>query len=650
MAEKKTKPSKKKAPPPVDDDFLIVGLGASAGGIHALKEFFSHVRSDSNMAYVVILHLSPEHDSKLAEVLQYVSPIPVTQVHAREKIHPNHVYVIPPNRNLEMTDGHVTPTAMIGLEERRSPVDLFFRTLAETNDARAVSVILSGTGSDGSIGIKIIKENGGVSIAQDPAEAEYKDMPKNAVATGMVDHVLPVTAIPSKIIAYRDHRATVRIPEPTKSITPTDEQALRDVFTQLRMRTGHDFSNYKRGTMLRRLERRIGLKELSGLPAYAEYMRDHSEEAVALMKDLLISVTHFFRDPKTIEAFERLVLPRVFERKSENQSVRVWVAGCATGEEAYTMAMLLCEAAAKSSTAYPLQVFATDLDANAIAVAREGYYTEAEVADVSTERLQRFFQKEADGYRVRRELREMVLFAVHNVIKDPPFSHLDLVSCRNLLIYLNRTAQARLLEVMHFALNPESYLFLGASESIEGSNDLYAVVDNDHHIYQTRPVPTRLKLPIPDLNFKPTLPTIVEKGRTVQEVRAMERLSYANMHQRLLEQFGPPSVVVNQEYDIVHLSERAGVYLQMQGGQPSQNLLQLVRPELRMELRTALYQAVQTRTHVEVPGLKVSTDLGIHVINIIVRPVLDAEDANRGFILVLFEQQDMAPAPPPVRR
>lgn len=624
------------------EDFLVVGLGASAGGIQALKEFFSRVPKDSGIAYVVILHMSPEHESKLAQILQSTTTIPVNQVQERIRVLPNHVYVIPPSQNLSMTDGHLQLTDMIGVEERRSPVDLFFRTLAETNDSRAVSVVLSGTGANGSMGLKRIKEYGGVAFAQDPAEAQYTDMPRNAIATGLVDYVLPVAEIPAKIFSYNEHRGSIQnLDAPT--FEATDEQALRDIFTQLRVRTGHDFSNYKRATMLRRIERRLGIKELSGLQEYAHFLRENRHEPQALMKDLLISVTNFFRDPESIESLEQKIIPAIFANKNEDDNVRVWVAGCATGEEAYTVAMLLNEQHLAAARAPKVQLFATDLDAEAIAVAREGYYTEAEVADVSPERLRRFFIKEHDGYRVRRELRETILFAVHNVIKDPPFSHLDLISCRNLLIYLNRTAQTRVLEVMHFALNTAGYLFLGASESIEGSIDLFSTVEKEHHIFQSRPVPTRVVFPVPEVSLKPTVLASLEKERTPQEVRAMERLSYVDLHQRLLEQFAAPSVVVNEDYDIVHLSDSAGRYLQIAGGQPSNNLLKLVRPELRLDLRTALYQAIQNRVQVQTPALAVRVDDGSTVkVQISIRPVMRDTDPSRGFILVVFEEGDGA--------
>jgi two-component system CheB/CheR fusion protein len=628
------------------EDFLVVGLGASAGGIKALKEFFANVPAGSDMAYVVILHLSPEHESYLAEVLQFDTRMPVTQVQDAVKIEPNHVYVIPPNKSLSMSDGHLALAEVRRVEERRAPVDIFFRTLADSKHSRAVSVVLSGTGSDGSMGMKRVKEMGGVCIAQEPSEAEYSDMPRNSIATGLIDYVLRVAEMPRKLIAYKERLGQTRIAVELEKRPETEEQTLRDVLTQLRVHTGHDFSNYKRPTLLRRIERRINVNELDGLRDYASFMREHREEAHALLKDLLISVTNFFRDCEAFEALERAVINKLFEGKAAHDQVRVWVAGCATGEEAYTLAMLLSEFAETLPHGPAVQVFATDIDEQAISTAREGFYTETDVADISPGRLRRFFAKEAEGYRVRRELRERVLFAHHNLIKDPPFSHLDLVTCRNLLIYLNRGAQERVMQVFHFALNPGGFLFLGTSESTDGSGDLFMTFDKDAHVFKSRPTPARLP-PVYDMayagglrragaaDFAPA-ESIERRGR-VQELRALDRLSYADLHQRLVEQYGPPSVVVNEEYDIVHLSERAGRYMQVSGGEASHNLLNLVRPEIRIELRTALYQATQNRTNVETRSLRVHLDGRTHLVNLLVRPVFGEDDPAHGFILVLFE-------------
>jgi len=630
------------------DEFLIVGIGASAGGIQALKEFFSRVPARSDMAYVVILHLSPDHESRLAEVLQTTAAIPVTQVVDRVRVQPNNVYVISPNQSLSMKDGYLGLSEMTKIEERRAPVDIFFRTLAESHHSRAVCVILSGSGANGSMGMKRVKEYGGVCIAQEPNEAEYSDMPRNSIATGLVDYILPVAQIPERIIAYKNHLGFVSIPaEPTDRLE-TDDQALRDIFAQLRVRTGHDFVNYKRTTVLRRIERRISVHELPDLPSYARFLREQPDEAQALLKDLLISVTNFFRDPEPFRALENTIIPKLFEGKGPQDHVRVWVAGCATGEEAYSIAMLLAETVGDAIDSPNVQVFATDIDEWAISKAREGFYTLNDAADVSPERLRAFFVKEAGGYRVRRELREKVLFASHNLIKDPPFSHIDLITCRNLLIYLNRTAQQRILEVLHFSLNPGGYLFLGTSESIEGSSDLFTAVDKEHHIFQSRPVEARLNLPLPAVTLSSQATTFRPTDERVQAALAHERLSYLDLHQRLLEQYGPPSILVNENYDILHISERAGRYLHVPGGEPSNNLLKAIRPELRLELRTALYQSIHNQTNTEAPNLAITTEGREERINLIVRPVLREEDPTRGFVLVLFEPAaegiDLAPS------
>ncbi|MDQ2746278.1 MAG: PAS domain S-box protein [Acidobacteriota bacterium] len=637
--------------PVAPEDFLIVGIGASAGGIKALKSFFGQVPADSGMAYVVILHLSPDHDSQLAAILQTTAAIPVAQVTEQTHLEPNHVYVVPPDKSLRMLDGSIVVSDITRVEERRAPVDIFFRTLAESHDSRAVAVILSGTGANGSMGVKRIKEKGGVIFVQDPKEAEYEDMPRHSLATGLVDDTLRVAEIPAKIIAYRDNLGKIQILPETETRTDADERALRDIFTHLRVKTGHDFSNYKRATVLRRIERRINVRELKDLLEYADFMCEQPEETDALLRDLLISVTNFFRDRYAFDALETQILPKILEGKTAADTVRVWVAGCATGEEAYSLAMLLAEKTSEVSDAPHVQIFATDIDEKAIAFARDGLYTLNDAADVSPERLRRFFIKEGEGYRVRREIRELVLFAAHNLIKDAPFSHLDLTTCRNLLIYLNRTAQSRVMEIVHFALNPNGYFFLGSSESIEGAGDLFTAIDKENHIFQSRPVTSRLRLPLPLPSLSTALQRSAQSTAPImpreQENRVLERLSYADLHQQLLEQYAPPSIVVNEEYDILHLSERAGRYLKIAGGEPTFNLLKVVRQDLRLELRTALYQAVQRRTNVEALNLPVVIDERTEIVNIHVRPSLRTEDAAHGFVLVIFERTEQESAAEP---
>ena len=617
--------------------FFVVGIGASAGGIEALQRFFERVPADSGMAYIVILHLSPDHDSQLAEILQLVTQIPVSQVHEAVKVAPNHIYVVSPNQHLTLVDDVIQTSPNMLIEDRRAPVDIFFRTLSESHKSKALCVILSGTGANGSMGLKHVKERGGAVFVQNPHEAQFGEMPRNAIATNMVDSVMAVAEIPMALLTYKNNLGTIEIPDKAERRSEQQQRALREIFTQLRVRTGHDFSNYKRPTLLRRIERRIHIRNLPNLPAYATFIREDLDESQALLKDLLISVTNFFRDKQAFEALEQQVLPKITANKTAEDQVRIWVAGCATGEEAYSIAMLCAEQTHGIIDAPKIEIFATDIDEAALAHAREGFYTLNDAADVSPERLHRFFTREERGYRIRREIREMVLFAVHNVINDPPFSHLDLAMCRNMLIYFNQTAQEQVIETFHFALNPGSYLFLGISELADRASDLYSVVSREHHIYKSRYAGTRT-IPIPKLisasryELSPTLRLSQDKERRVNE-----RITYSELHQQLLEHYGPPSLVVNEEYDIVHVSQKAGRYLHIAGGELSKNLLKLIRDDLRLEIRSALYQAVQQQSNVEAHGLKVRIDEQVETINLHVQPVLRQDDIAHGFILVIFE-------------
>jgi PAS domain S-box-containing protein len=569
-----------------------------------------------------------------------VTQIPVLQVVENTKIEPDHIYVVPPNKHLVIQDGFIAPSVNVNMEERRAPVDIFFRNLAETHGSRAVCVVLSGTGANGSMGLKRIKELGGAAFVQNPREAEFNEMPRNSIATDLVDEVLPVAEIPSKIIAYRNSLGTVEIVADAQTRPEAQQQALREIFTLLRVRTGHDFSNYKRATLLRRIERRINIRNLPDLPSYTAFLQQNQDEPNALLKDLLISVTNFYRDSKSFNALEQEVLPAIMKAKNSDSQVRIWIAGCATGEEAYSIAMLCAEKTAGIIDAPKVQIFATDIDESAISIAREGYYTINDAADVSPDRLRRFFNKEGDSYRVKREIREMILFANHNFLKDPPFSRLDLISCRNVMIYLNNTAQERVLETFHFALIPGGYLFLGSSESVDGASDLYATVSREHHIFQARTVASR-SYPVPESvpAFKFVKSDQLQKPDD-KESLSYNRISLGELHQKLLEQYAPPSVVVNEEYEILHMSDKVGKYFEFQGGEPTQNLLKLIRPELRLELRSALYQAVQHKTAVEARNVKLKSNGHLQLLDLHVRPVLHETDMAKGFILIIFKENE----------
>ena len=635
MAEQESTDPTPPAPPDV-----VVGLGGSAGGVTALRDFFANVRADSGQAFVVVLHLSPDHESRLAEVLQSVAAIPVSQVTNTVRIERNHAYVVSPNQSLSITDGLLVPAAMVQTE-RRAPVDMFFRALADAHASRAVSVILSGTGSDGASGSKRIKEQGGLVVAQEPASAQFQDMPAAAIATGLVDLVLLPADMPSHLLDYarRHDRSVLQIQ--TGPGEP-DFAAVREILTMVRARTGHDFTSYKPGTVLRRIARRMNVKQIPTLQDYARLARDDAAEAGALMKDLLISVTNFFRDPEAFAELERLVIPHLFAADRMHDQVRVWSAGCATGEEAYSLAMLLIEAAAAAPEPPAVQVFATDIDEAAIAVAREGFYPNADVADVSEARLQRFFHRAAGGYRIQRELREVVLFANHNLIRDPPFSHLDLIACRNVLIYLNRTVQERAFATFHFALRPGGFLFLGQSESPQGT-DLFLPLDKSAHIFESRTVSSRRPLPVSEPTIVPPrgAPRLAEFGLS-------HRLIPADLHLRLLEQYAPPSAVVTDEHNVVHLTEGAARYLVVPPGEPSRDITRLARPELRSDLRAALHQAARERTSVDVRRVRVVIGDAEVSVRLRIRPALQEGHPPTGFFLILFEEEREPVAERPV--
>ena len=650
----------------------VVGLGGSAGGLTALQAFFGAMALDCGMAFVVIMHLSPEHDSMLAELLQRATPMPVRQVRDRVRVEADHVYVIPPGKHLAMQDSYLHLTAA----DRPRPgkhvaVDLFFRTLADTNAAHCAAIVLSGADGDGAIGLKRIKERGGLTVAQEPGEAEQDSMPRAAIATGMVDWVLPAAEMAAKLCSYWRSEKRLRLPaeegpQPaSEEAVPhagrpaaTDEVAVHDILGFLRARTGRDFTYYKRATILRRLARRMQVNGIEDVPHYLGFLRTHPGEAGALLQDLLISVTNFFRDRESFAALEKMI-PALFHGKGPNEAVRVWCAACATGEEAYSVAMMLHEHAGTPARPPAIQVFATDLDEHAIAQAREGTYPETISADVSEERLRRFFAKGHGAYRVKREVRGVVLFALHDLLKDSPFSRLDLVTCRNLLIYLNHDAQERALELFHFALNAEGVLFLGSSEAVEEGGALFAVADKKHRIYKRR---ATARLRLPEMFTGPSAQTRTMLRRrhegfvlprasspaTAQAGTAPppsghpapgERTGLAEVHARAVEAFGPPSVIVDGEHEIVHLSGEAGRFVRFRHGEPTTNLLRLVHPMLRIELRAALFRARQSGVVTETLGVPVEIDGACRAVDLRVAPTLP--DAP-GLALVIFAERQPA--------
>lgn len=629
-------------------DFPVVGIGASAGGLKALMSLFEQMPSDSGMAFVVIMHLSPTHESNADSILQNKTRMPVIQVTQPVPIERNRIYVIPPALDLSMNDGYLRLTKPTRERGVQVAIDLFFRALADVHHTHAIGIVLSGAGSDGSVGLSRIKEQGGVTMAQSPDDAEYDSMPRSAIETGMVDIVLPVLEMPQRLLELSRNMQTMEPPiespaasEQASSRTPSqvNESALHNILGLLRSRTGHDFRHYKQATVLRRIERRLQVNAVHDMAGYAQLLNDRPEETPALLADMLIGVTNFFRDQEAFDALERDIIPRLFEEKAllgESDALRIWSAACSTGEEAYSLGMLFTEYVERNGLRADVQVFATDIDDQALEIARASLYPEAIVTDVPANRLQQYFTKEQNRYRMRKELRERILFARHNILRDPPFSRLDLISCRNLLIYLDRDIQSEVLRMFHFALNPGGYLFLGNSETADICSHLFAPVDKKNRIYRARDIGNQRRAPMPSLqNFSTASPTRVSGVAMARR----SKLSFAYAHQRALEQYAPPSVIVNHESEIVHMSDRAGRFLRYVSGEPSLNLATLVQPELRLALRSALYQAIQTGKSIETRRISLEREGRRFYIDMTVCPFRD-DDAGADYLLVLFDETE----------
>jgi two-component system, chemotaxis family, CheB/CheR fusion protein len=560
--------------------FPTVGIGTSAGGVHALQMFFESLPDDVNAAFVVVLHLDPWRQSELSSILAARTRMPVTQVTGLTPMEPRHVYVIPPNRQLRATDHHLAITEFDEPRWQRTPIDLFFRSLAaEGGDNFAI--VFSGAGSDGSVGIKAVKEAGGIILVQDPDEAEYGSMPRSAVATGLADFVLPIREIAARLPELIRNRQSL----PLDVLNETDGEAMQRILSHLRVRSGHDFSNYKRSTVRRRIGRRMQVQRAATMSDYLGGLRESPQEAQALFADLLISVTTFFRDTNAFEKLTALVIPRLFDEKGAADTIRVWVAGCATGEEAYSIAILLLEEASRHEIRCGLQVFASDLDDNALAVAREGRYPVAIEADMTEERLRRFFTREGDHYRVTRELRDMVLIARHSFLKDPPFSRVDLISCRNVLIYLDREVQSQVCTTFHFALQRSGYLFLGSSENADSPIGAFRNIDREARIYQRASIPSEVRI-----TARTGVGTFGLEPMASRTKTAFRAPLEAGVHREALERLAPPSIIVDESYRAVHLSEQAGRYLQPSGGTLTNDITELAREELRFDMRAALHR------------------------------------------------------------
>ncbi len=637
MASKKQKPgSGGSSPHSADEGLAIVGIGASAGGLVALKTFFDNVPAHSGLSFVVVVHLSPDHDSLLPQLLQPHASMRVTQVVDTVPLEPDHVYIIPPAAYLAAIDTHLRVSVPEG-KHARAPIDHFFRTLAQTHDGNAVGVVLTGTGSDGTLGIKAIKEAGGMVVVQDPADAEFDGMPRSAIATGLVDLVLPVAEMPAQIVRIMQVRPVLKVPEDSETLEDRERKNLDKVFALVRARSHRDFSRYKSSTSVRRIRRRMQLQQVHTLPEYLQVLRTQPEEVAALADEFLINVTNFFRDPPVYAALEDTILPRLLQERSSSEPLRVWSAGCATGEEAYSLAMLILEAYGRHDHPPDLQVFASDLHEPSLKIAREGFYTGNIEADVSPRRLHEFFIRTDTGYCVRKEVRERIVFAQHNVLSDPPFSRMDLIVCRNLLIYLDRPVQREIIALFHYALNPGGFLVLGHSEALDEPN-LFAFEDKTQCIYRKRNNPGR----------EARLPVFMSTGRPFS--RGAEAVipplrptgSFGVLHHQMVERYALPSVLIDPAFKVVHISERAGRYLRIPAGEPTGSVFTMVREEMRVELFAAVQEAGRRRMPVRTKPVRAQIDgVNRHI-------VLDARPSEghgdtQGFMLIMFDEREDSP-------
>ena len=622
--------------------FPVVGIGASAGGLEALEQFFRYTPPNSGMAFVLVQHLDPHHASLLSEILQRTTTMPVVEALDQIPVEPNCVYVIPPNRDMAIFHGKLQLSVPDEPRGSRMPIDAFLRSLAEDQQENAIGIILSGTGTDGTLGLRAILGAGGVTLAQEPATAKYDGMPFNAIQAGYATHVLRVDKMPETLLAGA-RTIAVRTETP---IAPQAASGMNRILMELRTITGHDFSLYKKSTIGRRVERRMAQHDIEDTSVYARYLKENPDEAHALMKELLINVTNFFRDAEAFAALEKDILPPLCRDKPDNYPFRVWVVGCATGEETYSIAILLRELMDRLPQAFNVQIYSTDLDDDAIAVARAGFYPPNIAQDVTPERLRRFFIKEKSGYRVKKEIREMVVFAIQNVIKDPPITKLDLLSCRNLMIYLEPELQNRLVSAFHYALKPGGVLLLSPSESIGNHTDLFSSLNRKWKFYRATHSSTTSRAVMASV-----LPWSAETADKAHEAAVIKpkETNFAELTRNVMVQyFAPASVFTDFNGNILYVHGETGKYLSPAPGQASLNVVEMAHEGLEPELLAAIHAAASDGIPTLNREIPVKTNGGFTTVSLSVRPLPGLCDGQH---LLLVSFQDIAgPAVKPGRK
>ena len=648
MATKKNKSSvvKKKSPPKVDqkkkpekNDFIVVGIGASAGGLETLETFFQNMPPEPGMAFVIIQHLSPKHKSIMASLLAKHSRMAVREIEDATPFESNCVYLNPPNKNVAVFNGVLHLMEFIKTGVVNMPIDFFFRSLSEDWGEKAVAIILSGTASDGTLGIKAIKGGGGMVMVQDPDTAKYDGMPRSAIETGLVDFILTVEKMPERLIGYAKH-PVLKTPGKVIVSEPSDRHEIQKVFALIRCATGNDFSHYKQSTILRRIERRMAVHQIEGLPDYTLFLQKNPMEIETLFKNLVIGVTSFFRDPEAWRVVEQQVQAKLMAARHPDDALRCWVVGCSTGEEAYSLAMLISEIMEKLKKHITVHIFATDIDDAAIDDARKGVYPESIAADVSPERLSRFFIKEENAFRVKKQIRDMAIFSLQSVIKDPPFSRLDLVSCRNLMIYLDVSLQKKMVPLFHYTLNPDGILMLGTAETIGEFSNLFHLVDTKWKVFKRKEV-----LPGAMIDYSRTGPYERSAGVEQNEMPNMPgSLDIQAMTEKaILDGYAPSGVLINEKYEILHFVGRTEKYLVPPTGKPIFNILTMARQDLKYKLTTALHRAFREKKPTTHKGVRIKLNGAFTVVDITVDPLTDKGVPREGLMLIVFEDKTAEP-------
>lgn len=616
--------------PDEESAFPIVGIGASAGGLEALGKIFSSMPTDSGMAFVIVMHFDPTAKSVMADILKRYTKMEVFQVEDEMKVEPNHVYIIPPNKDMAVLHRTLHLYEAIVSKGIRHPIDFFFRSLADDQNENAICIILSGTGTEGTLGLKAIKGEGGMVMVQSMESAAYDGMPRSAIATGLADYILPPEKMPEQLVSYVKQFYARKITKPERIVTEQTVNYLQKIIILIRTQTGIDFSAYKHSTLIRRIERRMSLHQIENISDYVRYLQENQPEIQILHKEFLIGVTSFFRDSAAFEVLKEKVLPEILKNKSPDQPVRVWVPGCSTGEEAYSIAIVLREYMDEVKSNFQVQIFATDVDRDAVETGRLGVYPGNITVDVSPERLNRFFIKNPDNYSLKKEIREMVIFAPQNVTGDPPFLRLDLISCRNLMIYLVPESQRKLLLLFHYSLNPGGYLFLGSSETIGDFTELYSVVDKKWKIYKR--IGERAHLPLM-AEHAPITPWVqIPKAG---EIKAGAINIGIKIEKMLLDTYTPPCVIINEKGDILYIHSRTGKYLEPAPGNVRFNVIDMAREGLRSELNIAIHRVVTQKKDVIFQNLNVKTNGAFQTIDLTVKPI--KEPTMQGLIMVAFE-------------